>query len=75
MGKISYSEIYIMQPGRNAVGGPYLGVHLRRRDFAWGRPKDVPNVENAAKQLRALLIKLNLDVAFIATDASQTGKY
>lgn len=55
---------------RNALGGPYLSVHLRRRDFVWGRPKHVPNIKNAAKQIQEKLDHLQLDNVFIATDAS-----
>lgn len=55
---------------RTAKGGPYLSVHLRRRDFAIGRPKDVPNIEETASQIIELLKKLNLNVVFIATDAT-----
>ncbi|KAF5299583.1 hypothetical protein FQR65_LT09388, partial [Abscondita terminalis] len=55
---------------RNARGGPYLSVHFRRKDFAASRPNDVPTVESAAKQIIDILKKENLNIVFIATDAS-----
>ncbi|KAH9498427.1 GDP-fucose protein O-fucosyltransferase 2 [Bulinus truncatus] len=54
----------------DAVGGPYLAVHLRRADFAKVREKDVPSIKHAAKQLNNLCKKLNLKKIFIATDAT-----
>lgn len=54
---------------RRAVGGPYLCVHLRRKDFLWGRPSDVPSLEGAASQIRQKLLSLDLDTVFVATDA------
>ncbi|GLV36279.1 O-fucosyltransferase 2 [Carabus blaptoides fortunei] len=56
-------------PHRNAKGGPYICVHLRRRDFVWGRPSEVPDIEHAARQIKHLLQKYNLNTVFVATDA------
>ncbi|KAK7089096.1 GDP-fucose protein O-fucosyltransferase 2-like [Littorina saxatilis] len=52
-----------------AKGGPYVAAHLRRADFLYARPKDVPSLENTAKQLKAVLKKQKLKTLFIATDA------
>ncbi|XP_049952870.1 GDP-fucose protein O-fucosyltransferase 2 [Schistocerca serialis cubense] len=52
-----------------AHGGPYLCVHLRRKDFVWARAKDVPSIKGAAQQISELLKNLELDTVFIATDA------
>lgn len=54
---------------RDAIGGPYLSVHLRRRDFVWGRPKQTPSIEYTAEQIREKLMELALDTVFIATDS------
>ncbi|XP_046479920.1 GDP-fucose protein O-fucosyltransferase 2 isoform X1 [Neodiprion pinetum] len=54
---------------RNALGGPYLCVHLRRRDFLIGRAGSVPTIKNAASQLSIKMEELNLQSIFIATDA------
>ncbi|XP_060536544.1 GDP-fucose protein O-fucosyltransferase 2 [Cylas formicarius] len=59
------------KPKRDATGGPYIGVHLRRRDFARSRPEEVPSIENVADQISALLQKLQLEKVFIATDATK----
>lgn len=52
-----------------AHGGPYLCVHLRRKDFVWARSKDVPSIKGASQQILELLKNLELDTVFIATDA------
>lgn len=57
-----------------AKGGPYVAAHLRRADFLYARPKDVPSLENTAKQLKAVLKKQKLKTLFIATDAPKDGK-
>ncbi|KAG8197124.1 hypothetical protein JTE90_011287 [Oedothorax gibbosus] len=57
---------------RKAVGGPYVAVHLRRRDFVQARPKDVPSIEFAAQQILKHMKRLNLETLFVATDALQS---
>ncbi|NXC87755.1 OFUT2 fucosyltransferase, partial [Cercotrichas coryphoeus] len=52
-----------------ALGGPYLGVHLRRRDFIWGHREDVPSLQGAVKKIHSLLETLKLEKVFVATDA------
>ncbi|CAF4115797.1 unnamed protein product [Adineta steineri] len=54
-----------------ALGGPYLGIHLRRRDYVQARPGHIPSLEHAAKQLCYHLNRLNLSLVFIATDADE----
>ena len=55
-----------------AVGGPYLSVHLRRSDFAKWRSKDVPTIDCALKQIElALKSFVGTDSVFIASDANQ----
>lgn len=54
-----------------ALGGPYLAVHLRRRDYVTARPKHVPSLEHAARQVCHHLGRLNLSLVFIATDADE----
>nr|XP_033803177.1 GDP-fucose protein O-fucosyltransferase 2 [Geotrypetes seraphini] len=55
-----------------ALGGPYLGVHLRRKDFIWGHRDDVPSLQGAAKKIQSLLKKHKLEKVFVATDADVT---
>uniref|UniRef100_A0ACB8GEV6 GDP-fucose protein O-fucosyltransferase 2 n=1 Tax=Sphaerodactylus townsendi TaxID=933632 RepID=A0ACB8GEV6_9SAUR len=52
-----------------AIGGPYLGVHLRRKDFIWGHRSDVPSIQGAVKKITSLRKLHNLERIFIATDA------
>lgn len=65
--------LHICKARRSAVGGPYLSVHLRRRDFLRGRPKEVPSIGSAANQIKAMLNNLQLTTVFVATDALQEG--
>ncbi|XP_015120799.1 GDP-fucose protein O-fucosyltransferase 2 [Diachasma alloeum] len=53
---------------RTAIGGPYLAVHWRRKDFLIGRSAYVPSIAKAARQLRKIMENLGLEVVFIATD-------
>lgn len=65
----------VFQPSRGkAKGGPYIAVHLRRKDFVLARGKEVPSLSMAAEQIQHLLRKQNLTSAFIATDAPHEGE-
>ncbi len=57
----------------SAKGGPYLGVHLRRKDFIWGHREDVPSLKGAVKKIRSLMKKHKLHQVFVATDADGEG--
>nr|XP_027232330.1 GDP-fucose protein O-fucosyltransferase 2-like [Penaeus vannamei] len=52
-----------------ALGGPYLSVHLRRRDFIYARGDEIPSLKKAAQQMKALLKAQELQDVYIATDA------
>ncbi|KAM4626827.1 GDP-fucose protein O-fucosyltransferase 2 [Discoglossus pictus] len=54
-----------------ALGGPYLAVHLRRKDFIWGHREDVPSLKQAAAEIHSLMKKLDLKKVFVATDADR----
>ncbi|KRT78823.1 hypothetical protein AMK59_7706 [Oryctes borbonicus] len=54
---------------RNAIGGPYVAVHLRRADFVRSRSKEIPSIKNAVKQIKSKLEELELNLVFVATDA------
>ncbi|KAF5903387.1 GDP-fucose protein O-fucosyltransferase 2 isoform X1, partial [Clarias magur] len=66
-----YSEDWTQMRAKlgTAKGGPYLGVHLRRKDFIWGHREDVPSLKAAVKKIRSLMKKHKLEKVFIATDA------
>ncbi|XP_036767982.2 GDP-fucose protein O-fucosyltransferase 2 isoform X2 [Manis pentadactyla] len=53
----------------SSLGGPYLGVHLRRKDFIWGHREDVPSLDGAVRTIRSLMKTHQLDRVFVATDA------
>ncbi|XP_062312964.1 GDP-fucose protein O-fucosyltransferase 2 [Osmerus eperlanus] len=55
----------------SARGGPYLGVHLRRKDFIWGHREDVPSLKGAVKNINILMKKHKLERVFVATDADE----
>lgn len=57
----------------SAKGGPYLGVHLRRKDFIWGHREDVPSLIGAVKKIQSLMKKHKLQQVFVATDADEEG--
>ena len=52
-----------------AKGGPYVAVHLRRRDFLFGHRERVPSLLGAANQTKEILEKYHLKRVFVATDA------
>lgn len=70
--------LYISQcqkkPG-DAKGGPYIGVHLRRKDYVRAHAKQVPSLKYAAEQIEKILQTYKLKKVFIATDAPTDGKY
>lgn len=53
----------------------YMCAHLRRRDFVYGHPNNVPSIKETATQIRDKLNLLdNIDTVYIATDAPLHGK-
>ena len=55
----------------DAVGGPYLAVHLRRKDYLYGHNKEVPSLEYAAKQVKKYLKQYKVTKLYVATDAPE----
>lgn len=52
----------------------YMCAHLRRRDFLYGHPNDVPSIKESSRQIREKLSFLNkVDTIYIATDAPIIG--
>ena len=54
-------------------GGPFIAVHMRRRDYIQVRPGMVPSLEGAANQINRLKMELGLEKVFVATDATKEG--
>lgn len=69
-----FNKISLQAKLGSAKGGPYLGVHLRRKDFIWGHREDVPSLKGAVKKIRSLMKKHKLDKVFVATDADGGGE-
>ncbi|MGH0149699.1 UNVERIFIED_CONTAM: hypothetical protein FKN15_035883 [Acipenser sinensis] len=71
--KTHYNEDWTQMKSKlgSAKGGPYLGVHLRRKDFIWGQKKDVPSLKGAVKKMCSIMKKHKLDKVFVATDAAE----
>ena len=49
-------------------GGPYVGVHLRRKDFVRSRSGDIPSLRGAADQLRERMSQMKIKKLFVASD-------
>ena len=61
-----------LQPARGTpLGGPYVAVHFRRKDYLYARGDKIPSLKWAAEQIKKKLEELKLSIAFIATDAPQ----
>lgn len=58
----------MIRKNRKAIGGPYIGVHLRRKDYLRAHKEHVPKLKYAAKQIKQLLKKYNVQKVFIASD-------
>lgn len=70
----SLHEIAIEYKSKN-LKDKYMCSHLRRRDFVYGHPSDVPSIKGAAKQIIEKLSSLDkIKTIFVATDASKIGK-
>ncbi|KAF6121123.1 protein O-fucosyltransferase 2 [Phyllostomus discolor] len=72
--RIPYEEDWTKMKVRlgSSLGGPYLGVHLRRKDFIWGHREDVPSLGGAVRRIRSLMESHGLCRVFVATDAVRT---
>lgn len=51
-----------------ALGGPYIGVHLRRKDFLYARKEELPSLEGAVKEIKSKMAEYKVDKVFIGTD-------
>ena len=55
----------------DAKGGPYLAVHLRRKDYLRAHSKEVPSLKKAANQVKKYLKKYKVKKVYVATDAPE----
>lgn len=52
----------------------YLCAHLRRRDFLYGHPNEIPSIKETARQITEKLSLLNeVKIVYVATDAPKIG--
>ena len=72
-GKLDYSPDSGKGRQKLSTPGPFLAVHLRRADYHYARPNDIPSIEGAAKQLKRLKKETGLKYVFLASDASKEG--
>ena len=56
-------------------GGPFIAVHLRRRDYLVAHGDVVPSLEGVARQVNRLRSLLNIRHVFLATDAPRSGDH
>ncbi|CAI4231124.1 unnamed protein product [Auanema sp. JU1783] len=54
---------------RDAIGGPYICAHWRRRDFVRAHGKNLPSIKGTSKILNELAKKHKVGKVFLATDA------
>jgi len=55
----------------DAIGGPYIGVHLRRKDFVHVRKDYVPSLQVVATALKQKMAELKINKVFVASDGTK----
>nr|CAB3264994.1 fut13 protein precursor [Phallusia mammillata] len=55
----------------DALGGPYIAAHLRRKDFLYARKDQVPDLEKVAKVLKEKMQEYKVNKVFIASDGTK----
>ena len=63
-------EHLLFSPRSEETGG-YLSVHLRRADYLYARPNEIPSIDGAVEQIRNKLNALNLSFVFLSTDSTK----
>lgn len=58
----------------DALGGPYIGVHMRRGDFAhYAHKETVPSIEEIGTEVQKLLDKWKIKKVYLSTDGTDEG--
>lgn len=75
--KTPYTEDWQNQVPKegSAIGGPYLGVHMRRGDFTYAHKETVPSIEELGGEIAKKLKEYKLKKVYLATDGSDQGIY
>lgn len=55
----------------SALGGPYLGLHMRRADFAYAHKETVPSIAEIGEEVNKMLKKYKLKLIYLATDSDE----
>ncbi|XP_078490161.1 fut13 protein [Ciona intestinalis] len=55
----------------DAIGGPYIAAHVRRKDFLYARKEYVPSIKQVAKVLSEKMKEYKVDKVFIASDGTK----
>ncbi|CAK8690674.1 GDP-fucose protein O-fucosyltransferase 2-like [Clavelina lepadiformis] len=55
----------------DALGGPYIALHYRRKDFLHVRKEGVPSILRVAEQLNQLMKKYKVKKVFVASDGTK----
>ena len=63
-----WSDVERRSENAEALGGPYIGVHLRRKDFLYARKEELPSLEGAAREIKNKMEEYGVDKVFIGTD-------
>lgn len=73
--KTPYNEDWTNQVPKqsSAIGGPYLGVHMRRGDFTFAHKETVPSIDELGQEISRKLKEYKLKVVYLATDGSDQG--
>ncbi|XP_069121907.1 GDP-fucose protein O-fucosyltransferase 2-like isoform X2 [Argopecten irradians] len=53
----------------DAKGGPYLAIHLRRKDYLYAHGNEIPSIQHVPGKVKPILKKHKLKKIFVATDA------
>ena len=70
--KTPYNEDWRKQLPKDssALGGPYLGIHMRRGDFTYAHEETIPSIEEIGQHVAKLLKKYKLDTVYLSTDGT-----
>lgn len=55
----------------SALGGPYLGLHMRRGDFAYAHQETIPTIKEISVEVNKILEKYKLNLIYLSTDADE----
>ena len=61
---------YLCKEG-DALGGPYIAAHVRRKDTLYARKNYVPSLDKLAKELKKKMKEYKVTKVFIASDGTQ----